>query len=142
MATARDLRRIALSLEGTTEAPHFDRTAFKVRRIYATLAADGRTANLMFTPDEQALKCTVAPEAFSPVPNAWGLRGATTAKLAALTVEELRDALALAWQHALPKAKASPARRQPFRPRTRLPNRSSHPVMPGDGLRRAGCEAV
>jgi hypothetical protein len=44
------------------------------------------------------------PEAFSPVPNA--LRGATTAKLAALTVEELRDALALAWQHALPKAKA------------------------------------
>ena len=73
MATARDLRRIALSLEGTTEAPHFDRTAFKVRRIYATLAADGRTANLMFTPDEQALKCTVAPEAFSPVPNAWGL---------------------------------------------------------------------
>ena len=73
MATARDLRRIALSLEGTSEAPHFDRTAFKVRRIYATLAADGRTANLMFTPDEQALKCTVAPEAFSPVPNAWGL---------------------------------------------------------------------
>jgi hypothetical protein len=60
MATARDLRRIALSLEGTTEAPHFDRTAFKVRRIYATLAADARTANLMLTPDEQALKCTVA----------------------------------------------------------------------------------
>ena len=74
--------------------------------LHARLAADGRTANLMFTPDEQALKCTVAPEAFSPVPNAWGLRGATTAKLAALTVEELRDALALAWQHALPKAKA------------------------------------
>jgi hypothetical protein len=106
MATARDLRRIALSLDGTVEAPHFDRTAFKVRRIYATLAADGRTANLMFTPDEQALKCTVVPEAFSRVPNAWGLRGATTAKLAALSVEELRDALAIAWQHALPKAKA------------------------------------
>jgi hypothetical protein len=106
MATARDLRRIALSLDGTVEAPHFDRTAFKVRRIYATLAADDRTANLMFTPDEQALKCTVAPEAFSPVANAWGLRGATTAKLAALTVEELRDALALAWQRALPRAKA------------------------------------
>jgi thiamine biosynthesis protein ThiC len=60
----------------------------------------------MLAPDEQALKCTVAPEAFLPVPNAWGLRGATTAKLAALTVDELRDALAIAWQHALPKAKA------------------------------------
>jgi phosphopantothenate synthetase len=68
MATARDLRRIALSLDGTVEAPHFYRTAFKVRRIYATLAADGRTANLMLTPDEQALKCTVAPEVFSRSP--------------------------------------------------------------------------
>jgi hypothetical protein len=63
MATARDLRRIALSRDGTVEAPHFDRTAFKVKRIYATLAAHGFTANSMFTPDEHALKCTVAPEA-------------------------------------------------------------------------------
>jgi hypothetical protein len=76
MATARDLRRIALSLEGTTEAPHFDRTAFKVRRIYATLAADARTANLMLTPDEQALKCTVARRRSrrSPTPGACAVR--------------------------------------------------------------------
>ena len=38
MATGKDLRRMALSLEGTTEAPHFDRAAFKVARIYVTLA--------------------------------------------------------------------------------------------------------
>ena len=103
MATAKDFRRIALSLEGTTEAPHFDRTAFKVRRIYATLVADGKSANLMLTPDEQALKCAVAPDAFSPIPNAWGVRGATTAKLSALTATELRDALTIAWRHALAK---------------------------------------
>jgi hypothetical protein len=83
MATAKDLRRIALSLESTSEAAHFDRTAFKVARIYATLAADGKTANLKFTPDEQALKCMTAPEAFAPVANAWGDRGWTTATLAA-----------------------------------------------------------
>jgi hypothetical protein len=58
MATAKDLRRIALSLTGTMEAPHFDRTAFRVARIYATLAADGRTANLMFAPDEQEFTCS------------------------------------------------------------------------------------
>jgi hypothetical protein len=52
MATARDLRRIAKSLDGTLEAPHFDRAAFKVARIYATLAADGLSANLKLTPDE------------------------------------------------------------------------------------------
>jgi hypothetical protein len=82
MATAQDFRRVALSLEGTIEAPHFDRTAFKVRRIYATLAADGDTANLMFTPDEQALKCELAPGTFTPVP-------------------ELQDALTIAWRHAI-----------------------------------------
>jgi len=103
MATARDFRRIALSLEGTTEAPHFERTAFKVRRIYATLAPDGRTANLMLRPGEQALKCEVAPDAFSPIPNAWGARGATTANLAKLSAEELRQALETAWRHAIAK---------------------------------------
>jgi hypothetical protein len=50
MATGKDLRRLALALEGTTEAPHFDRLAFKVARIYVTLDADGRTANFKFTP--------------------------------------------------------------------------------------------
>jgi hypothetical protein len=50
---------------------HFDRVAFKVVRIYATLAADGRTANLKFKPDEQEFRCMMAPEAFAPVPNAW-----------------------------------------------------------------------
>ncbi|MGB0086414.1 MAG: MmcQ/YjbR family DNA-binding protein, partial [Rhodomicrobiaceae bacterium] len=49
MATGADSRRMALSLEGTTEAPHFDRAAFKVARIYVTLAGDGRTANFKFT---------------------------------------------------------------------------------------------
>jgi hypothetical protein len=103
MATAQDFRRIALSLEGTTEAPHFERTAFKVRRIYATLAPDGQTASFMLTPDEQALKCEVAPEAFSRIPNAWGARGATTAKLSMLTAAELRDALRMAWRHGVVK---------------------------------------
>jgi hypothetical protein len=103
MATGKDVRRIALSLDGTAEAPHFDRTAFKARRIYATLASDGRSANLMLTPDEQALKCEVAPEAFSRIPNAWGARGATTVKLSAVTIAELRNALETAWCHAVPK---------------------------------------
>jgi hypothetical protein len=106
MSNATDLRRIALSLEGTTEAPHFDRAAFKVARIYATLAADGRTANLKFAIDEQELKCLVAPDAFAPVPNAWGRQGWTTVTLAELDKAELRSALETAWRHALPKTRA------------------------------------
>jgi hypothetical protein len=72
MSTSADLRRLAVSLDGTTEAPHFDRIAFKAKRIYVTLAPDGKTANFMFTPEQQEFKCMMAPEAFTPVPNAWG----------------------------------------------------------------------
>jgi hypothetical protein len=103
MSTSADLRRIALSLEGTSEAPHFDRTAYKARRIYVTLAPDRKTANFMFTPEQQEFKCMMAPEAFAPVPNAWGKRGATTAILSQLTTAELEDALRAAWRRALSK---------------------------------------
>jgi YjbR len=103
MATGKDLRRIALSLAGTAEAPHFDRAAFKVARIYVTLAADGRTANFKFTPDEQEFKCMMAPDAFAPVPNAWGRQGWTTAELSKLSAAELRNALETAWAHAVAK---------------------------------------
>ena len=106
MANGKDLHRIALSFDGTTEAPHFDRAAFKVARIYATLAADGRTANLKFSPDEQEFKCMLAPEAFAPVGGGWGKQGWTTATLSALSVAELRDALETAWRHAVPKKHA------------------------------------
>jgi hypothetical protein len=94
---------MALSLEGTTEAPHFDRTAFRVRRIYVTLAADEKTANFMFTPEQQEFKCMMAPAAFAPVPNAWGQRGATTAILSRLTIAELEEALRTAWSRAASK---------------------------------------
>ncbi len=107
MASSDDFRRIAMSLEGTREAPHFDRSAFKVARIYATLAADGLTANVKLAPEEQAFKSMMAPQAFAPVPNAWGRQGWTTILLESIDVPELRDTLETAWRHA---AKASRAR--------------------------------
>jgi hypothetical protein len=105
VATARDLRRMALALEGTTEAPHFDRAAFKVHRIYVTLAADGKTANFNFTPEEQEFKCLLAPKAFAPIPNAWGRKGWTTATLSALSAADLKNALETAYAHAVVKKK-------------------------------------
>lgn len=106
MSTGADLRRIALSLEGTTEAPHFDRAAFKVARTYVTLAADERTANFNFTPDEQEFRCMLHPDGWAPVPGGWGRMGYTTATLAALSEDELRGALEIAWKNAAPRPKA------------------------------------
>ena len=105
MSDAADLARLALAFPGAAQYPHFDRIAFKARVTFATLAPDRLTANLKFAPDEQALKCQVAPDAFSPIPNAWGARGRTVARLEALSERELQAALALAYAHAAPKPK-------------------------------------
>jgi len=111
MATARDLRRLALALEGTSEAPHFDRAAFKVATIYVTLAADGKTANFKFSAEEQELRCSLQPRAFAPVAGGWGAMGYTTGTLAALSVGELEDALRTAWGQAQRKPRKRAAKR-------------------------------
>ena len=105
MADAADFRRIALALPGAAEHPHFDRRAFKARVTFATLAPDELSANIKFAPDEQALKCAVAPDAFAALDNAWGRQGWTRATLAALSEAELKAALEMAWRRAASKAK-------------------------------------
>jgi len=105
MVDAADFRRIALSFDGAAEYPHFDRRAFKARVTFATLAPDELTANIKFAPDEQALKCAVAPDAFVALDNAWGRRGWTRATLGALSEAELRAALEMAWRRGVAKAK-------------------------------------
>jgi hypothetical protein len=112
MATAKDFRKIALAIEGTTEAPHFERTAFKARRIYASLAPDGLTANLRFPPEEQEFRCTAQPDAYRKIPNKWGDAGWTTATLSALTVEELGVALTSAWRFQDIPKKSAPRKRR------------------------------
>jgi hypothetical protein len=109
MATAKEFRKIALSLEGTSAHPHFERTAFKARRIFASLAPDELTANILFTPDEQEFRCEAQPEAYRPIPNKWGAQGWTTATLSALTGEELTVVLTSAWRN---QVKARPATKE------------------------------
>jgi hypothetical protein len=97
MASTADVKRVAMALEGTTSAPHFDRTAFKVRRIYATLGA--ASINLNLTPDEQEFKVMMAPEIYSQIPNGWGRNGWTSVDLRAIGLDELEAALTMAWEH-------------------------------------------
>jgi hypothetical protein len=105
MATGSDLRRLAMALEGTSEHPHFDRAAFKVARIYVTLAADKRSANFKFAPDEQEFKCMMMPDAFAPLDNAWGRQGWTVCTLASVSSAELKAALEMAWRDAQSKSR-------------------------------------
>jgi hypothetical protein len=112
MATAKDFRKIALAIEGTTEAPHFDRTAFKAQRIFASLAPDELTANIRFPPEEQEFRCSAQPDAYRKIPNKWGDAGWTTATLSALTADDLEVALTSAWRFQdIPKKRAPRKRR-------------------------------
>jgi hypothetical protein len=45
----------------------------------------------------------MAPDAFAPIPNAWGRQGWTTATLSKLSAGELKNALETAWAHAQKK---------------------------------------
>lgn len=101
MADSGSFTRIALALPGATSGPHFDRTAFKVKRTFATLASDGLSANLKFMPDEQEFKCQLAPEIFRAIDNGWGRQGWTTMSLSAASDADIEAALTMAHTHAV-----------------------------------------
>jgi YjbR len=99
-------RELALALSLASEAPHFDRLAFRTpRKIFATLNARAGDLNLMFDPDLRDFYCEQAPHAFTPVPGGWGRKGATRCDLAQVDEATLMSALRAAHQLAAPKAK-------------------------------------
>ena len=104
MANSEEFTALAMALPGAASAPHFDRTAFKVKRTFATLAADGKSANLKFTPEEQEFKCMVAPELFRAIDNGWGRQGWTTLDIVAAGKADIAAALKMAHAHAVGKA--------------------------------------
>lgn len=80
--SAARARKLLLRFDDAREAPHFDRLAFRTpRRIFATLAGDGRDVNFMFDPLDQETFCEMAPRVLSPVPGGWGRMGATRCDL-------------------------------------------------------------
>ena len=100
MVTPATFRSLCLGLPDTKEAPHFDRAAFRTsQRIYATLPAEGKDANLKLMPEQQELLVQARPQAFAAVNNAWGKQGWTTVTLAAVDEAALTDALV--WAHAI-----------------------------------------
>ena len=101
MASSESFRRIALALPDVAAAPHFDRTAFKVKRIFATLAADGKSANLKFTLEEQEFKCLLAPDVFVAIDNGWGRQGWTELNIEAAGEDDIASALTMAHAHAV-----------------------------------------
>jgi hypothetical protein len=108
--TARDFRRIALSLEGAEERSHMGSPDFRVGgRIFATLASQKQGyGNLMLTLEQQAAFVGELPEVFLPIAGGWGRMGMTHIVLAKANKDVLSGALRAAWQLRVKKNRTEP----------------------------------
>ena len=100
--TQDDIAAIALSLPGATESAHFGKRDFRAPKIFMSLPSPD-TANLNFTPDQQLMFLGLYPEAFSALPNKWGLRGWTTLHLDRADEAAARKAVEAAWNNVAPR---------------------------------------
>jgi hypothetical protein len=104
MATAADVRRIALGLPRAYERLVGDRAKFRVGRIvFAALSADETLLGFGFPREERAALVASAPETFL-MPIASDLRYQwVRLRLAAVSVAELTELLTDAWAMCVPK---------------------------------------
>ena len=123
--TAKDFRRIALSLDGVEEYSHSGSPAFRVGgRKFASLASQAAGyGNLMLTLEQQAAFVEEAPEIFLPIPGGWGRMGHTHIRLAAANEDVLTGALRTAWKLRVEKNASTKSRRSPARVHARGANK-------------------
>lgn len=111
MVSIVQARKLALSFPGTDEYPHFDRIAFRVaKKIFATLLEKDRTMNLMLTREDQFVFCRIDKNIIYPVPNKWGLKGATTIELKKISMVLFKEILTVAYCSKAPAKLTEPYR--------------------------------
>jgi len=103
--TAKEFRRMALSLPGAAERAHMDHPDFRVAgKLFATLGyPENGWAMVKLTPIEQEMFVKAHPAVFHPCNGAWGRRGATNIHLKAARKHVIRRALLAAWSLTAPK---------------------------------------
>jgi hypothetical protein len=102
MSDIDDLRRIALALPEVYEAPHFDKTSFRVgKKTFAVGDEKRNRATLKLEPDHQRMLFEVQPEAFSPA--IWGKIVWTFVELGEVEPDYLEGLVRRAWEQVAPK---------------------------------------
>jgi hypothetical protein len=103
--TAKDFRRIALSLPESTENSHMDHPDFRVGgKIFASLGYPDDTSGMVKLPPEQQQSFSREyPEAFAPVKGGWGRHGATQVHLENVDGPTLRRAMTAAYHNVASK---------------------------------------
>ncbi len=99
MPTPRDVKTIALALDGVTEVDHFGRPSYRTRkRIFAVMRPDGLYVDL---PDERKEFLFEAdPKVF--VKYMWGKRANVIVQIDKISKRELEALIREAWTKNLP----------------------------------------
>ncbi len=102
MADLEIARQIALSQPEAEEFDHFGRPAFRIKKktIFATLWPAENRIMVKLSLIDQSVFNSFDPSIFYPVPNKWGLKGATFVELAKVRKDMLEDAIHTAWETA------------------------------------------
>ena len=102
MATAAQLRTIALALDGVTEIDHFGRPAFRTKtRIFAVIRPDGLW--LYLPPERKEFLFEADPQAF--VRYMWGKTAELLVQTDQIDRNHLKALVAEAWEAAQPRQK-------------------------------------
>jgi hypothetical protein len=106
MVDIETARQMALSLPGTVEQDHFGIPSFRANnRIFSTLWIKEQRMMVKLSSIDQSVFHSFDPAVFYPVPNKWGLKGATFVELTKVPPEMLEDALNTAYQGIVRKKK-------------------------------------
>lgn len=102
MVNIEQASEIALSQPDAEEFDHFGRPAFRIKkkRVFATLWPAENRMMVKLTPIDQSVFQSFDPAIFYPVPNKWGLGGATFVELSKVRRDMLEDAIRIAWETA------------------------------------------
>jgi hypothetical protein len=96
--TEDDVRRLALALTGTSEAPHHERTSFRVGgKIFATMPPDGSSVNVLLGEEDARAAAEESPGGVEVL--WWGKRVAgVRVDLARADADTLAELIEDAWR--------------------------------------------
>jgi len=110
--TAKNFRRIALSMPEAVEGAHMSHPDFRVHnKIFATLGPGEAWGMVKLKPDQQRQFMQAEPAVFVPAAGVWGQRGCTTVVLKAAKEPSVRRAMLLAWRNTAPKNMPGPLKK-------------------------------
>lgn len=107
MDALKIFKEIALGFPDTTEAPHFGKISFRLKKkIFATYDAKTKLACVKLSEEDQAVFAMRDKTLVYPVPSKWGKQGWTMMDIEKIEKELMIDALSAAYCAMAPNSKS------------------------------------